>query len=470
MHRARPALLGLLSWAMLALAPPSVFAQEPVIELWPPLLEIAAEPGELVEAVIMVGNVGEAGSNLLYTLDVVDPILTCRDISGTTLSADPDSFLPGTTQDYLLTVYNASLDFEWLTEIHLDCPPGVTVLSSTDFLGGTGGDLVTNHATGDGAELIWTDQNGGWGNIFGGESAYADITLHFAPEISTDLHLPILIKGDEYGDDPHEIVGKLDLRGPWEHSIEVLAPNGGEIWVPGEMRQLHWACSGSVPLVDLDLSRDGGYSWESLVEAVPNSGLYLWDVTGPLTSRARLRVSLDDGGSSDMSDGDFFIHRPVDWLSLPVSEGSAAAGEVDTLRVQVDAGELDPGQEYHAHIEVRSNAAESLITVPVLLNLIPTAADPPPAARGVLANHPNPFNPSTTLSFSLKTAGRARLSVHDLRGRLLRVLAQGELSAGRHESVWDGLDRSGRALPSGVYFARLESEADVQVSKLLLLK
>ncbi len=470
MRRARPALLGLMFWAMLLPALSTASAQEPAIEVWPPLLEIAVEPGDLVEAMITVGNTGDAGSNLIYTLAVVDPILPARDITGSTLSADPDSFLPGATQDYLLTVFNASPDYEWLTEVNLDCPPGVTVLASTDFVGGSGGDLVSNQASGDGAEIIWLDQNDGWGNIFGGESATAVVTLQFDPDLSIDLRIPFKIKGDEYGDDPHVIVGKLHLHGPWDQSIDVLSPNGGEIWVPGELRQLSWTCSGPMTHVDLDLSRDGGYYWESLAEAVPNNGLYEWSVTGPLTAAACLRVSESGGGSSDTSDDDFIIHQPVDWLSLPVAQGDAGAGEVDSLTVRVDADGLNPGHEYCAYIEIRSNAAESLVVVPVFLNLIPTTVDPAPSAVGMLGCYPNPFNPSTTMSFDLESAGPVRLEVFDLRGRPLRVLADAELPAGRHERIWDGRDAAGRVLPSGVYFARMESGSAIRIGKLLLLK
>ncbi len=470
MRHLRPARIGLLLWVVSLSVPCAALAQEPVIAVWPAQLQIAVEPGGSAEAEIMVSNTGQPGSNLLYTLEVVDPILPAREITGSTLSSDPDSFLPGWTGDYLLTVYNGSPDFEWLTEVSLNCPAGVTVIASTDFVGGTGGALVSNQAAGDGAKIIWTDENGGWGNIFGEESATATVRLYFAPELSADLHIPFVIKGDEYGNEPHQVTGKLDLHGPWEYSVEVMSPNGGEIWVPGEQRQLLWACTGPISHVDLDLSRNGGGSWESLAAAVPNNGLHEWQVTGPLSAQVCLRVSDCDGNGSDESDGDFFIHQPVDWLSLPVSQGSAAPGEVDTLLVQVDAGDLDPAQGYHALIEIRSNAVESPVTVPVFLNMMPTAADASPGASPGLTGHPNPFNPRTTLSFDLESAGLLRLEVFDLQGRLLRVLAEGKLSAGSHQRRWDGRDAAGRPLPSGVYFARLQGERDTLVIKLLLLK
>lgn len=73
---------------------------------------------------------------------------------------------------------------------------------------------------------------------------------------------------------------------------------------------------------------------------------------------------------------------------------------------------------------------------------------------------PNPFNPSTKLSFSLDaqaTAQAARLEIIDLQGRLVKVLLSETATAGRrYEAVWHGRDGSGRAVASGVYLARLQ--------------
>jgi len=68
---------------------------------------------------------------------------------------------------------------------------------------------------------------------------------------------------------------------------------------------------------------------------------------------------------------------------------------------------------------------------------------------------PNPMRDGTTLAFSLPAAGRVTLAIHDVTGRRVRVLADGDLAAGRHEAAWDGRDDAGTAVATGVYFARL---------------
>ncbi|MCB1161055.1 hypothetical protein KDL67_00055, partial [bacterium] len=88
----------------------------------------------------------------------------------------------------------------------------------------------------------------------------------------------------------------------------------------------------------------------------------------------------------------------------------------------------------------------------------------------VLRNHPNPFNPSTTLSFDLEAASRARLLVFDAQGRQLALLHDGPLAAGPAAFTWDGRDAAGHALPGGVYLARLDLPGQSLDAKLVLLK
>jgi hypothetical protein len=82
-----------------------------------------------------------------------------------------------------------------------------------------------------------------------------------------------------------------------------------------------------------------------------------------------------------------------------------------------------------------------------------------------LASFPNPFNPSTTLSFTLPREGRARIVIYDLLGREVQTLADNVFSSGEHRMTFDG-----SALAAGLYFARLQSGSFVAAQKLLLLK
>lgn len=94
----------------------------------------------------------------------------------------------------------------------------------------------------------------------------------------------------------------------------------------------------------------------------------------------------------------------------------------------------------------------------------------PPVAEPRLACAPNPFNPRVRLAFELPAAGPVRLTVFDLRGRLVRRLVDGSLPSGSREVWWDGRDDGGCALPSGVYLCRLDSGGAVAVQALTLVR
>ena len=85
-------------------------------------------------------------------------------------------------------------------------------------------------------------------------------------------------------------------------------------------------------------------------------------------------------------------------------------------------------------------------------------------------NYPNPFNPTTTISFSLAEAGPASLRIYNARGQLVRQLANSDFQAGQHNLVWDGRDAAGRTVSSGLYFYRLNTKNYQESRKMVLMK
>jgi len=84
---------------------------------------------------------------------------------------------------------------------------------------------------------------------------------------------------------------------------------------------------------------------------------------------------------------------------------------------------------------------------------------------------PNPFNPNTTISYSLEKAGRVHLEIFDLTGARVATLVDKTQAAGSQKVVWPGTDTNGRTLPSGAYMARLMVDGQFRgMSKLLLVK
>ncbi len=96
---------------------------------------------------------------------------------------------------------------------------------------------------------------------------------------------------------------------------------------------------------------------------------------------------------------------------------------------------------------------------------------PPPAEAAFLNAHPNPFNPSTEISFALDFPSEVTLAIYDSAGRHLRILLDSaRREAGEHRVIWDGRDAKGQALPSGIYLCKLKAGKQFETLTLVLLK
>ncbi len=102
------------------------------------------------------------------------------------------------------------------------------------------------------------------------------------------------------------------------------------------------------------------------------------------------------------------------------------------------------------------------------------AGDPviaaPPVRVELGQNHPNPFNPTTEITYGLPVTSPVRLEIFDVRGKLVRQLVDATQPAGRARAIWDGRDRAGHAMPSGVYFYRLRAGGTSLARRMLLVR
>ena len=83
---------------------------------------------------------------------------------------------------------------------------------------------------------------------------------------------------------------------------------------------------------------------------------------------------------------------------------------------------------------------------------------------------PNPFNPQTTLTFSLPSASHVRLTVYDVSGRLVATLLDEDRGPGVWNVVWEGRDKTSQRVSSGVYFYRIEAGDFIETKRMVLLK
>jgi len=122
-----------------------------------------------------------------------------------------------------------------------------------------------------------------------------------------------------------------------------------------------------------------------------------------------------------------------------------------------------------AGIRIRTSPHTVLATDPQALPDLPPPADPALCFE-LAAPWPNPFNPSTTVAFTLGRPARVRLRIFDLQGRALRTLVEGALAAGQHAERWDGRDDHGRTVPAGVYLCRLDDGWRSRSQRVVLVK
>ena len=157
-----------------------------------------------------------------------------------------------------------------------------------------------------------------------------------------------------------------------------------------------------------------------------------------------------------------------DLLAAP-DDGSATANR---LRYAYERSHSDSDSHPNAAANSATGPAfaAALIAASEALSGTTAAGDLPSAPNLRLGNHPNPFNPLTTVTFALDAPARAQLAIYDLSGSLVAVLAEGELAAGDHAVPWNGRRADGSASPSGVYVARLQLPGARATTKLHLVR
>jgi YVTN family beta-propeller protein len=198
-------------------------------------------------------------------------------------------------------------------------------------------------------------------------------------------------------------------------------------------------------------------SSKTLVRFHPETGAYL-GTTSFGAYGAPIQAIFDEGGEPlvlTQPDGETpaYVHRAGETFALP-----ATPSYFDYNAARQRAVAVMPGPDWATVIEWDLTGAPAGFPVDAS-----TPGSLEPAS-------PNPFCASTQLAFSLDAAGPAELAIHDVRGRRVRALSDGERGAGRHVLAWDGRDDLGRRLPAGVYFASLRVDGFTQTRKVVVLR
>ena len=163
---------------------------------------------------------------------------------------------------------------------------------------------------------------------------------------------------------------------------------------------------------------------------------------------------LDDGA-------EFHVLRSAgtgdEFVELPAVEIAR-----DGLSFEFIDRDISPGTAYIYRVELVIGPERRVLFVTERVTV-------PPASLALYQNHPNPFNPATTIRYFLPFAGEVKLAVYDVSGRLITTLVDGTMPEGEHLAAWNGTAGSGGA-SSGVYFYRLDYGKESITRKMVLLR
>jgi flagellar hook assembly protein FlgD len=93
-----------------------------------------------------------------------------------------------------------------------------------------------------------------------------------------------------------------------------------------------------------------------------------------------------------------------------------------------------------------------------------------PTAFSLNANYPNPFNPTTNISFGLPVDSKVSLKIYNVAGQLVRTLVNETMVAGTHTVTWDGANSNGEKVASGIYFYKLNAGDFSKTMKMVMTK
>ena len=128
-------------------------------------------------------------------------------------------------------------------------------------------------------------------------------------------------------------------------------------------------------------------------------------------------------------------------------------------------------QDYHDFFlpELAINEEQIIIDVELetlnVLDLVDV-----PSETALIANYPNPFNPSTNIMFHLASASNISIDIYNIKGQRVRNLVNEYYLAGKHQKIWDGKDNQGREASNGVYFYQMKADDYTALRKMVLIK
>lgn len=226
--------------------------------------------------------------------------------------------------------------------------------------------------------------------------------------------------------------------------------------LPGAAHQLRIRHNNALDIVDASAGDVVAIDLVETTLTVLESGAPLNDVRVDL-----LRVKDEEGNTAGTGQRDYTdVDGKVKFAVLPSFQHRMQ------LRIKRDrwSTEVLVGSE-SVSIDIDTQLPDGAVATKLAV-----ASEDDAPAFGLDQNHPNPFNPSTTIGYTLPEAANVRLVIYNVLGQEVRELVNDVQSAGRHQVRWDGRDAFGRQVATGLYISRLVAGTDIAIRKMTFSK
>lgn len=289
--------------------------------------------------------------------------------------------------------------------------------------------------------------------------------------------------------------------------LEVLSPNGGEIYNTGEQTEIIWSTA-SVSSVRIEYSKDNGTNWNYVVPISPSDGSYNWTLPEVNSEECLIKITdIQNGNVLDQSDEVFTIINLQKELQVLTPNGGEeylggvtvditwSSANVDEVRIEYSMDNGGAWNEVIANTESSGSFAwivpdeftdQGLVRITdasdgtiidqsddvfTINSTLAVEDDIVPVEYSLEQNYPNPFNPSTQIKFGLPFESSVKLKIYNVLGQLVTELANKTMQSGHHTIEWNAEN-----LTSGIYFYSIEASSNNgdktfnSVRKMLLVK
>ncbi len=258
-------------------------------------------------------------------------------------------------------------------------------------------------------------------------------------------------------------------------NVDLMAAN--EYWPTGGVNALiiDWSTVGSGSAY---LELNGNDALADFSGSAHNVSIVNNDVSLPV-ELATFTASGEDNGMVTLS---WTTESEINNLGFNIYRSTGMEGEFDKINQKlIDGAGTSSSSNTYTFVDNRTEAqttyfykledidvdGKSRFHGPVKV-FVETASIPD--AFNLKQNYPNPFNPTTTITYGLPEASQVRLQVFNMIGERVKTLVQTHQPAGNYTVEWNGTTDSGRLLPSGIYFYRLDAGPHSDMKKMILAR